>query len=138
MARVRRIVVAIVFGVCLLAGTQMTAPGASAGAQWCDTDPVVVIVTPRGAPVPVFVTSGALGVEHLPAVLLASTKYTVAPVSGGTLVKMDVVVPNDIFAHSYPTRTVASTGPLGTGMIYARASGTSGKPMRLTFTLSVR
>jgi len=48
------------------------------------------------------------------------------------------VVPNDLFGKGYQTRVVASTGPLGTGKVYGRASGTSGKPMRLSFTLNVR
>src|SRR2546423_611351 len=80
MERLRRIVVAVVLGCCLLLSAQLAAPGASAGAQWCDTDPVVVIITPSGVLVPLFVNNGAQGVEHQPAVLLASMPYTVTPV----------------------------------------------------------
>jgi hypothetical protein len=138
MERLRRIVVAVVLGCCLLLSAQLAAPGASAGAQWCDTDPVVVIITPSGVLVPLFVNNGAQGVEHQPAVLLASMPYTVTPVDGGTEVHLNVTVPNDLFARGFPTRSVVSTGPLGTGTVYATAYGVSGKPMQLTFTLDVR
>lgn len=130
--------VALVLGFCMLVGAQLVAPGASAGAQWCDTDPVVVIITPRGAIVPIFVNNGAQGAEHLPAVLLASMKYTVEPASSGTLVHLDVVVPNDLFGKGFTTRSVVSTGPLGTGIVYATAYGVSGKAMHLDFTLNVQ
>ena len=138
MERLRRVVAAVVLGCCLLLTAQLTAPSASAGAQWCDTDPVVVIVTPGGALVPLFVNNGAQGAVHLPAVLLARMPYTVAPIAGGTEVHLSVTVPNDLFAKGFPTRSVVSTGPLGTGTIHAAAYGVSGQPMLLTFTLDVR
>jgi hypothetical protein len=138
MERMRRVVAAIVLGCCLLLSAHLAAPGASAGAQWCDTDPVVVIATPAGALVPVYVNNGVLGLEHESTVLLASMPYTVVPVAGGTEVHLSVTIPNDLLAKGFPTRSVVSTGPLGTGTIYATASGVSGKPMLLTFTLDVR
>jgi hypothetical protein len=134
----RRVVTTLALSISLLAAAQLVAPRASAGAQWCDTDPAVVIITPKGAIVPVFVNNGAQGIEHLPAVLLASMTYTVVPAPGGTLVHLVVVVPNDLFAKGYTTRSVASTGPLGTGIVYAKAAGVSGKAMQLDFTLQVR
>lgn len=111
----------------------------AAAAEWCDTDPLVLIATPGGALVPVYVTTGALGVEHLPAVLAASIAYTAQPVASGTatLVHLEVVVPDDAFDAHFPTRTVASTGPLATGTIYASAEGFSGTRMATTFTLDV-
>ena len=133
----RRFLMALI-GVCLLAALTW-APVTLAGAEWCDTDPLVLVQTPGGATVPVYVTNGALGVEHLPAVLLAAISYTASPTNGGraTLVKMDVVVPDDEFASRFPTRSVASTGPMATGAIYASTTGYSGKVMRLVFKLDV-
>ena len=115
-----------------------TAVGASE--QWCETDPLVVIDTPGGSRVLVYVTNGALGTEHLPAVLAAHMSYTAQPAEGGraTRVTLDVRIPDDDFGRGFPTRSVVSTGPLKTGRIYAAAGGVSGQPMRMTFTLAVR
>ena len=142
-----RLAVAVV--AATLAGGPVGLPGsaglpgpvrvAHAGDEWCEIDPLVAITTPGGANVVVYVTSGALGLEHLPAVQLAAIRHTVQPVEGGraTLVKMDVVVPNDLFGSGFPTKTTVSSGPLKTLTVYASATGTSGSPMRLEFTLPV-
>jgi hypothetical protein len=115
------------------------APRASAMESWCDEDPPVVITTPGGRAVVVYVTNGALGLQHLPAVQLASIRHTVQPADGGraTLVKMEVVVPDDAFGTGFPTRTTASSGPFKTLTVYDSATGTSGAPMRLQFKLDV-
>ncbi len=112
---------------------------AHAGDEWCEVDPAVLITTPGGRLVVVYVTNGALGLEHLVAAQLAAVRHTVQPVEGGraTLVKMDVVVPNDLFGSGFPTKTTVSSGPLKTLTVYASATGTSGSPMRLEFTLPV-
>jgi hypothetical protein len=111
----------------------------AAGEEWCDTDPLLLIRTPAGAIVPVYVTSGALGVEHQAAVLLVTTQYTAQSVQGGraTLVQVSDTVPSDVFAASFATRFVVSSGPMGTALIYGQATGTSGQPMALSFTLAV-
>jgi hypothetical protein len=115
------------------------APARVAAAEWCDTDPLVLITTPGGAVVPVYVTNGALGAEHLATVQLAAMTYTTQPTANGraTLVHLDVRIPDDVFASHFATRSVASSGPLATGDIYANASGFSGQTMTLTFTLNV-
>jgi hypothetical protein len=132
----RRIVMALAV-VALLVG--FSGPSPVAGAEWCDTDPLVLVVTPGGALVPIFVTNGALGVEHLLAATLASMHYTAAPARqpGMTDVEIRVLVQHDLFDTHFPTRTVASTGPLGTGAIYARAEGRSGRTMVMRFTLAI-
>lgn len=138
MFHLRRVALQVVILVLLLASAQAFASRAGAGAEWCDTDPLVLIRTPHGALVPVFVNTGAQGVLHQPAVLLASMTYTVSPApGGGTLVHLSVVVPDDLIASSFPTRTVASTGPLGTGRIYHSSYGVSGEAMMLVFTLGI-
>jgi hypothetical protein len=131
---VRRSLVSILlFLLCL---TAVNSP-ASAGDQWCEDDPVVVIITPGGSIVPLFVTNGALGVNHLVAVQLARISYTVEPTGGSTLVRMKVVIPDDLFG-STATRTTVSTGPLKTGAIFATANGVNGQAMHMQFTLAAK
>jgi hypothetical protein len=111
--------------------------GAGAGMEWCEADPVVIITTPGGSTVPVYVTNGAEGVEHAPALVLARMSYSAAPVSDGhgTLVRLDVVVPGDQFATDYATRSKISSGPLGSGTLYATTTGWSNKVMQMSFVL---
>ncbi len=136
MSRFRAVLTATVMALFLLGAT---APAALASDDWCDTDPLVVITTPAGNLVPVFNTNGAQGLQHQPAILLSRVSYTVQPVDGGkgTLVKMSVTVPNDIFGSGFPTRAKISTGPMGTLKVLATSTGNSGKPMNMQFTLDV-
>lgn len=107
--------------------------------EWCEDDPPVLITTPGGALVPVYVTSGGLGLQHLPAVQLAKISYLAQPTQGGqgTLVKMRVVVPGDAFSSTFATRTTVSTLAWGMGTVYASASGSATQPMDMTFQLGV-
>lgn len=114
--------------------------GAAAGDQWCEYDPVVVITTPQGAQVPVYVTNGAAGgPEYAPAVLAAQMVYTAEPGHNwggqGTHVHLYVVVPSDGSGNSVATRSVASSGPAKSGVIYGKATGVSGQVMELMFNL---
>src|SRR5947207_3719398 len=114
----RRVPLAIVAAVLLCAAV---APAARASDQWCEDDPLIVVVTPGGAVVPLYVTKMALGLEHLVAVQTAAVNYSVKPVGGGTatMVQVTVSIPDDLFGSDYPTRAVMSTGPLMTGVILA-------------------
>ena len=121
----------------LLAGGARAPAVAQAGEQWCETDPLVVITTPGGALVPVCVTNGAAGLEHLLLVQLAEMSYTAARVDGtkATLVKLLVTVPTGWGGQRFATSSVVSTGPFKTGMVLGAATGQSGKPMRIEFKL---
>ena len=116
-----------------------TAPAALAGSSdWCDMDPIVIIKTPKGALVPVYNTMGVQGLQHQAAMLVAKVSYTAQPADGGdkTLVKLDVTIPEGaLWGRDFATRTVISTGPLGTLQILGRAQGESGRAMRVQFTL---
>jgi hypothetical protein len=130
----------IALAVLLAIGVPVTS--ARAAAEWCDTDPMLLIVTPEGQVVPVYVLISALGVEHLPTILAASivaSSYSADDTRGGraTRVTVTVEVPDDHFASGFPIRAAVSTGPLGTGTIYAAVEGTSGAPMTMRFTLPV-
>ena len=115
----------------------VTMPAAVASSQWCSADPILVITTPSGSFVPVFVTTAGDGVEHLATVTVAQLRYTASPTANGsrTLVTVTVFVPNDLFGSPFATMSTVSSGPLATGTIYASASGTSGQSLKMTFVL---
>ena len=123
----------------LLVGAAGAPSTAFAADEWCEGDPAVVVVTPRGNAVTVFVTNGAEGLERLPYLALASISYTAVPTrdGSGTTVRMEVLVPSAISGSEFRTRSVASTGPLKTGVVLDSAEGRSGSPMRFKFLLPV-
>ncbi len=131
-----RYVLSTLAAVLLLA---MLVPTGGAMGQWCEEDPLVVIQTPGGSAVPLYVTNGALGTEHLPAVLLAAIDYTTQSAEGGqaTVVKLQVTIPDDSFDGHFETRSTVSTGPAKTGTIYAQGQGFSGQVMQMEFKLQV-
>src|SRR5690349_11686364 len=76
-----------------------TMPVAFASSQWCEVDPILVVTTPAGSIVPVYVTTAGDGVEHLATVTAAQLSYTASPTADGskTLVTVTVFVSNDLF-----------------------------------------
>jgi hypothetical protein len=112
---------------------------ASASNTWSDTDPVVVITTPGGNMVPVYVNNGVDGAQHLPAAQLARMTYTAKSVQSGAATKVTVTsnVPCDAFGTGWATRTRPSTGPFGTGTLYGEAYGLCGQDLSVTFTVPV-
>jgi hypothetical protein len=110
---------------------------ASASNTWSDTDPVVIITTPGGHMVPVYVNNGAAGAEHLPAAQLARMTYTTKSVGQGTKVSITSNVPCDALGTGWGSRTRPSTGAFGTGTLYGEAYGVCGQDLIVTFTLSV-
>jgi hypothetical protein len=128
--------------VVLLIVTVLPTPPALASDGWCDTDPLLVIRTPAGLLVPVFVMVSAQSMLFTPDTLLGSLglKYTVAASNNGTATKVTVVVfvPSSLSSgSSFSTRSIVSTGAYGTGTVYAQQSGVSDEPMTLTFILPV-
>ncbi len=134
--RVRSALVSVLAGLLLATGATS---GANASDGWCDTDPLLVITTPSGVPVPVYVDTGALGAEHLAAAQTAQMGYTAASVANGsaTNVKVTVMVAPDAFSSSFATRSAVSTGAFRTGTIYAETTGYSGQLMKMEFVLPV-
>jgi hypothetical protein len=135
----RRTLVVVLILIALLLGP---AAPARAGAEWCDTDPLILVVTPAGNVVPVFILVGVQELRHLPAAQAASILATDAiteSTAGGraTRVAVVVAVPDDHFGRGFPVRAAVSTGPMGTGTVHAAAEGISGAPMTLRFTLAV-
>jgi hypothetical protein len=124
--------------VVLLMAT-MQAPLALASDGWCDTDPILLIHTPAGLWVPVYVTVGAQSLLFTPDTLLASLvlSYTAVPTSGGIATKVTAVVnvQSLLYSSTFSIRSTVSTGAFGTGSTYAQASGVSDHPTTLPFVL---
>ena len=117
---------------------QVVAPRVGAMEEWCDDDPPIVVKTPAGNSVLLYVTNSALGVQHLPAAQLAKITYTVQPIPGAsaTRVTVQVTVPGDVLSSSFATRTAVSTGPLKTGTVYGTATGSANQSMVVSFRLN--
>ena len=126
----------VIVALCLLGGM---IPGVGASSNWCEVDPLVVIVTPGGSAVPVYVNIRAQGYEHLAAVQANQISYTTQSADGGlsTLVRMVVWVPGDQFSDHYPVEAIVTTGPARTGTTLASAKGYSGQALKLQFKLYV-
>ena len=132
----RQAVPAAAMAAALLWGT---VPVASAGDEWCESDPLVLVQTPGGHVVPVHVTNYAQGREHQAAVDAACIETHAEATNGGraTLVTILVIVPGDGSSSTFRTRSVTSSGLSGTGTVYATASGHSSKAMLMRFVLNV-
>jgi hypothetical protein len=123
--------------VVLVLALAAQAPPAAASNTWSDTDPVVLITTPGGHQVAVYVDNGTSPAEHLTAAQLAQMSYTVKSLASGatTAVTLTSTVPCDAPGASYATRAIASTGAFATGSVYGQDYGTCGQPMTIKFTL---
>ena len=123
----------------LMVGLGVPATEALASDGWCDSDPILVIRTPAGNLVPVYVNVGAQNLLFTPDTLIGATviSYTVAPEKNGkpgTNATVSVFVPTLIF-QAFAIRNTISTGAFGTGVVYAYGTGTAGSILTLTFDL---
>jgi hypothetical protein len=112
-------------------------PLASASNTWSDTDPVVVVATPGGHLVSVYVDNGTNPADHLAAAQLAQMTYTVKAVNSGdaTMVTLTSTVPCDASGSGWETRAIPSSAPFATGTVYGQVLGTCGQPMTVQFKL---
>jgi hypothetical protein len=112
---------------------------AEANDEWCDTDPIRLIITPEGSVVAVYYLTGVKGTLGLVGSLLShlAVQHTAVPDNGGTMVTLSVTVPDGLLSDSYQTRLTCSSGALGTGTVYGSTEGTSGRAMQLAFRLNV-
>jgi hypothetical protein len=119
------------------------APGATvvqAWDEWCDTDPLLLVITPQGNIVPLFYMTGVQAPLQVGLALLGllSMSYTAVPAQGGgTQVAVNVTVPNGLLGTRYPARLKVSTGALGTGTVYGTDTGLTGETLTVQFHLSV-
>jgi hypothetical protein len=128
------------------AGGDLPFPGAGvaeAGDEWCDVDPVLLVVTPKGNLTTVFYLTGVLGPRDLVGALLGliTASYTVQSDGDGTRVRLTVTVPRGLLGlgagPARPTRLKVTSGLLGSGVQYGSTTGETGKPMSLDFRLGV-
>ena len=124
---------------CTFALAALPATPAHASDQWCDIDPVQLVITSGGALIPIFVTNGAPSLVYAPQLLLAKITHSTESVDHGTatLVTVRVTVPNPLLGSPFPTRSVVTSGPLGLLHVYATTTGTSGKAMVMRFKLPI-
>jgi hypothetical protein len=125
--------------LCLVLGLILAVqpPIARASDGWCDTDPILIVRTPAGRLVPLYVTVGAQSLLFTPNTLLGSVvlSYTAVPTADAAVTEVSVVVNvrPSILASSFSTRQTVSTGAFGSGTVYARGYGVSGVPTTLVF-----
>jgi hypothetical protein len=117
----------------------VAAPTAFGAEDWCDCDPVQIVITSGGKIVPIFVTAGARGLLNVTSAVLAKISSSSKSVDGGTAteVTVNVTVPRSLLSKSFDTRFKVSSGPLGLLKEYATAYGVSGQTMTAQFTLPV-
>jgi hypothetical protein len=103
--------------------------------DWCIHDPQVIIATPGGHSVTVYVTEGALGSQHQAALAAAKIGYLTSAASKGTLrVTVFDYIPRDEHGN-FPTEMIVSSEPFGKGVVYGSVYGTSGVPMAVSFKI---
>jgi hypothetical protein len=104
--------------------------------EWCDWDPIVPIITPAGNLVLLYDSVWTTSPLYL---ALPVSSYTVSRVylKGQALTAVDMVisVPAGLLFR-YSTLNMVTTGPLGSGQVLASATGNSGTPVHLKFTLN--
>ena len=121
----------------LAAGILVFSPStAGAWFAYCDWDPVVLVITPTGHVVPVYDsvwTSSPLDLG-LPLESYTTSRAYDAQGNPETAVDMTIYVPTGLLLR-YSVNDMVTSGPLGSGSLYAARSGTSGTPVHLHFLL---
>jgi hypothetical protein len=125
---------ALVAGLLLLFGT---VGAVWAEETWCDTDPAVVIRTPAGNTVVVFVTDAG-PIEHRTDLLHAAVDVDTQSVAGGaaTQVRLTVTIPSSDggqYAVHSEVWTAASRG----GTLLSSADGLAGAALTHRFRLDI-
>ena len=128
----------VLFAAALAAGVLFASPtSAGAWATYCDWDPIVLIVTPSGHIVPVYDSVWTSSVLDLGVPVESYTVSRTYSRRGApeTLVDMTISVPTGLLLR-YATTDEVTSGLLGSGTVYARASGYSGTSVHLKFVLT--
>lgn len=129
----KRVLIAAVMAV----GVVVASP-ASAGAYstYCDWDPLVLVVTPAGNIVPVYDSVWTSSLLDLGVPVESTTTSRIYGKKGvpETAVTVTISVPSGLLLQ-YATNDEVTSGLLGSGTVYASASGHSGTPVTLNFIL---
>ncbi len=129
----KKLVVAGALALGLLAAS----PGsAAASVVMCSWDPLVPIVTPGGHIVLLFDSVWTPSLLNLGIPLESHTTKRVYSSTGQPWTQVDVSISTPTgLLFSYSTMDEVTSGLLGSGSVLARAYGTSGKTVHLTFTI---
>ncbi len=103
------------------------------GAEWCLRDPELnVLISPHNS-ITVYVTEGVMGSQHQASLTLSKTRYTTHTFNkASVVVRIYDYIPTD--SHGpFATEMIVSSRPLGGGVVYGSAYGTSGSTMSLSF-----
>jgi hypothetical protein len=127
----------VVLAAALAAGVVFASP-ASAGAYstYCDWDPLVLAVTPAGHVVAMYDSVWTPSALDLGLPLESTHTWRVYSRTGTpeTAVAVTISVPTGLLFR-YGTTDEVTSGLLGSGTVFARASGYSGAPVTLRFIL---
>lgn len=105
---------------------------AEASACWCEEDPLLTITSPQGA-AQVYLTTYAEGLNHLAAIQSEQVSYAVQPAEGGlSRVEVSIRISSP---DEFRTRFVVSSGPNGSGHLFASKPGNSRSPNRVGFRI---
>ena len=120
----------------LAAAAGHAVPVAWAWDEWCDSDPLLVIRTPRGRLVTVYCLIGVYGAKAVVAGLVGNLTpaYTVAPAGHRTRVTVTALVPC-LLGAGHRTRLIVTSRPLGAGTVYGETKGPCGEPLAVSFFL---
>jgi hypothetical protein len=103
------------------------------GAEWCLHDPQLNIPISHEHSITVYVTEGVMGSQHQAALTLSKTRYTTRTVGkASVLVTVYDYIPTDSYG-TFATEMIVSSQPLGSGVVYGSAYGTSGLTLSLSF-----
>ena len=129
-------------GVAAALPLAVWAQPALAGEEWCEFDPAMLLTTPHGNQLLVYVTQFGVGLQHLVDLEAATLSYAAGssnrPDGDGTLdtvFSISVTIPSDPIDGAFSTMVKVSSGPDATGTIYASVNGTSGVTSTLVFTV---
>jgi hypothetical protein len=113
-----------------------------AGEEWCEDDPPLLLTTPHGHQLLVYVTQFGLGLQHLVDLEAATLSYASTSTNRpdgarefATVFHVFVTIPDDPIDGSFAAKVMVSTGPMASGTCYASTSGSSGTTFDLGFTV---
>ena len=106
------------------------------GAEWCLRDPELNVPISAHNSITVYVTEGVMGSQHQAALRLSKTRYTIRTVNEtSVLVTIYDYIPTDS-QGTFATEMIVSSQPVGSGVVYGTAYGTSGSTMSLSFWIN--
>ena len=114
--------------------------GAAAWDEWCDSDPLVKVITPSGSHQFVHLTFSAPSTEYRQNLIAAKNSIVWTALRSADGTGTDVTVTSTIPLNGslpFATRTTISTNPFGGGTVYSTVEGTAGLPVAITYRLNV-